>query len=282
MTNDASDGSPGKLVPLVYNDLAAPAARVVGSTLADVVRIALSPANFVVWSFDQAKAFAEARVTELLAARRTPSDDVCTPDPQIAGPVINGLRLPTQGDSVRDLYLHLLASAMDGRTAPTAHPSFAEIIRQLSVREAQAISAFAGVGAAGDPWVFPTVGVRASMEVGYVQLLSHVSNIGATAGLQEELTPHELDNLARLGLIVLNSDAEIAEPDTYEPLEASDAVTGYAALADSRPGSKSQITRGIAPVTQYGSLFANVCTGRVECLGIQTLRVPPKPEQPGR
>src|SRR4051794_8983825 len=100
MTDEKTADASAKLVPLVYKDLASPSAKVIGATLAGVVRVALSPASFIVWSFDQAKAFAEERVTELLEQRGTSSSDVRPPDPQIAGPVIDGLRLPAQGESI--------------------------------------------------------------------------------------------------------------------------------------------------------------------------------------
>jgi hypothetical protein len=264
--SDARD----KLVSMAYRDLAQPAAREVGQAIAGAVRVALSPANFAVWSFEQAKAYAEGRVAEILERRGVPPARVQPPRPELAAPAIAALRLPGQSDDLRSLYLGLLASAMDAQTASSAHPSFVEIIRQLTPDEARVVRLFTRVEASGEPSGFPCVDVVAHLgeESGFVYLLTGCTTLGEDAGCGGHLPGSSLVNLERLGLVSVRRDQRLAEHDAYKALLQTPTVQDAKRLAESRPGARAEVRSHLVVVTDFGLQFALACTDEISCIGI--------------
>ena len=75
------------------------------------------------------------------------------PPPYIAVPAVEALRYTAEEPALCEMYLHLLATAMDSRTVPLAHPAFAEIIRQLTPDEARIINLFAQFNSLPVVWI---------------------------------------------------------------------------------------------------------------------------------
>ncbi|MDI2037257.1 DUF4393 domain-containing protein [Paenarthrobacter nitroguajacolicus] len=65
-----------------------------------------------------------------------PENRRVAPKPIVAAPAMQGLAFSLDEPDLKELYLNLLASASDDRKRDTVHPSFAEIIRQLTGEEA--------------------------------------------------------------------------------------------------------------------------------------------------
>ena len=65
------------------------------------------------------------------------TENIITPDPMVAGPTIEALRFSGCHDDIREMFLNLLATSIDETTANTAHPSFVNIIQQLTSDEAK-------------------------------------------------------------------------------------------------------------------------------------------------
>ncbi len=257
-----------KVFSAFYKDALSPAATELGRTLTGVIRIALSPANFIIWSFDQATEFAVEKVKDILNKRNVSPERVIPPRPETAASIINALRIGDQDVALRDMYLNLLATAMDTDFADQAHPAFAEIIKQLSPDEARAISLFCLVEATGAPRSFPLVSVIGKMpEGGFVQVLSNFSMLGSEAGCSHELLPGAIDNLVRLGLAVVRYDQELDDPSIYEPLEQHPDVQQMCDLISCRSGVTPETIRSVLEVTEFGARFAMACTGEIGCCG---------------
>jgi hypothetical protein len=132
-----------KVLTKVYDDLVHPAAAGVGvalgGTVTRAVKLALRPVDGMLWSFEQSLAWLEEKVAELLTSRQVPEERIVTPSVQILGQAVSGARL-AGSDELRSLYAALLASAMDSKTARDTHPSFGEVIRQLSPDDAKLIA----------------------------------------------------------------------------------------------------------------------------------------------
>ena len=149
MTDETSSNSEGKVegtikavtglvkeVP-VYQDAVQPLAKETGKILQTVgraVNAALMPAIGLVWGIEKIEEFVYTKVAKKL--EDTPVDEICSPDLAVAGPALESLRYTGHKESLSELYANLLASAMDLKTAKTAHPGFVEIIRNMSSDEA--------------------------------------------------------------------------------------------------------------------------------------------------
>lgn len=252
-----------KAIP-VYQDVVQPAAQEVGKalqTVAKTVHVVLAPVSALVWGYDQIKEFVSTNVTERL--KNVPPENIITPKPNVAGPALEALRYTGYESSLSDLYANLLAASMDKATAHGAHPSFVEIIKQLTPDEAKLVSLFAGER------VLPLVHLRwdfkpnADGQTGGKYVLVNYSHLGNMAGCEyPHMTPTYIDNLCRLGLAEVPGIGEYTAKGVYDSLEADPTVKMVMDEIAKNEKITPQIERKYLRVTELGKQFAQVCVVR--------------------
>jgi len=119
-----------KLAPEVYKDLAKPAIIEVGVVAGRTVKALLLPVRAMLWGFE----LIEKIVEEGLIKRfeKIPEDRRKQPQPEIAVPLIQALSYTAQNETLREMYLNLLANSMDIAKEKDVHPSFVQIIKQMN------------------------------------------------------------------------------------------------------------------------------------------------------
>ena len=131
-----------KAIP-VYQDIIQPSAKQLGKSLETVtktINIALAPIKALVWGYEQIEGFVTSRLSEKL--NEIPVENIIPPIPQIAGPSFEALRYTGHDENIRELFVNLLATAMNKETIHKAHPGYVEVIKNLSSDEAILLSAF--------------------------------------------------------------------------------------------------------------------------------------------
>ncbi len=240
----------------VYQDLAQPAVRQLGKgleTIAKAILIALAPLEGAVWGYEQLKDFLSTKVAEKLS--ETPAEEIVTPKPHIAGPALDALRFTGHEESLRDLYANLLAASMDVKTASMAHPSFVEIIKQLTPDEARLLRFFAAEDR------LPVITVKAEWVdgSGEVDVRVNFSVFGEQAACEHpHLTPSYMDNLSRLGLIEI-PDKFYAAPGVYDELDNHPSIVELKDQLNSREGQKAEVQKKLVDITQLGRQFIKAC-----------------------
>ena len=101
----------------VYRDLLQPVSREVGHDLCTVYKNRLQ------------------RFRKRLLGK-VPEDRRQKAHPQIAGPTLEGLKYVDEDGIIAEMFLNLLARAIDKERVGEAHPAFSEIIKHLSPDEA--------------------------------------------------------------------------------------------------------------------------------------------------
>lgn len=259
---DAADAIKGvvEAVP-VYQDVLQPAAREFGialQTLAKTIHIVLAPISVLVWGYAEIKDFVSTAVAAKL--KHVPPENIVTPKPNVAGPLLESLKYTGHDQTLRDMYANLLATAMDSRTASGAHPAFVEIIRQLTSDEARIIRLFT------QSRPLPIVTVRLQFKVeteterGGKDVLVNFSLLGYEAGCEfPRLTSLYLDNLCRLGLAEIPSLFEYASPGVYDALEKHAEVLSAKESIESNHKLKAMVERHMLNVTALGKQFCEAC-----------------------
>ncbi len=109
------------------------------TTLTKAINVALLQIAALNYGYEKAKAyFTEKFESEMNEKASTiPPDQVVEPKASVAGPALQGLAFSHEEPDLKEMYLNLLKSAMDGRMAEQAHPAFVETIRQLTADEAR-------------------------------------------------------------------------------------------------------------------------------------------------
>ena len=122
-----------KLIQSLYKDLGKAGAKQSGKFVTDIIkafRLFTAPVQLL------------ALVQDLLEERlervrsRVPEERQIEAPPQVAGPILENLRYMIDGDILTEMYLNLLARAIDRDRVGEAHPAFVKIIEQLSPDEA--------------------------------------------------------------------------------------------------------------------------------------------------
>jgi hypothetical protein len=245
-----------KAVP-IYQDLLQPAAKELGQglkTIAKTVNVALAPVSALVWGYDQMKEFVSTRVSEKL--KHTPPENIITPEPSLAGPLLESLRYTGSNETLSDMYASLLASAMDRETSAEAHPSFVELIKQMTSDDAKVMAAFKIVS------VYPLIHVRSEMKDGSGGFIhtSHINSFDEVAKLDRpKMTPYYVDNLRRLGLIEIPVMSSLAAQGIYDKLENCECAKAAVEEIEKDPGREARIQHLAVRLTPMGHLFIKAC-----------------------
>lgn len=124
-------------VPALYEDSVQPLAKEVGKTgglIGRAINAALSPLEK--WILNTEYNVAETK--KLLEHRlaNTPVEKIVAPEPYVAVPAFQAISYSMNSDELRELYANLLSKSMNSDTKNNVHPSYVEIIKQLSPLDA--------------------------------------------------------------------------------------------------------------------------------------------------
>lgn len=227
----------------------------------------------------QNKYFDETFPDDLAAKIITiPNDDLSSPPPSVALPAMQGLGWSLDEPDLKEMYLNLLATATDGRKQDTAHPSFAEIIKQLSAAEArQLISCLRTKSSA-----VPVVQLRRrnpGSGGGYGVLVDKLYPPFDGIVRDRFRDPSEgvwLENWVRLGLVEVSFSEHLVAEDAYTWVDQRPEAVGLKqyfedkkaeaerAAREAQPEGEElppieaalmEIERGIIRVTAFGKRF---------------------------
>jgi hypothetical protein len=173
-------------------------------------------------------------------------------DPQIYLGSVAGMIASGHVTELREMFGNLLESSMDALTADLSHPSFPEIIRQLSPLEARMIEHLRLEG------YVPAVWVR-----GHIQHDSSEFAAGGPFALfpDEEravhLTAQAFQNLARLGLVDLVVNRRLLDSSEYEDIEGHKVIRRV--LTREPAGfERMYIRRAVVVISDFGTRFGSV------------------------
>lgn len=124
-----------KMLPVekIYDDLASPAFKEIGEAARNTIkasRFLLAPIDYLASQHDRWLNFLQ-RVND-----KVPEENLIPAHPQLSGRVLEGLKYLEEDSLLAELFLNLLARAIDKERASEAHPAFATVISQLAPDEA--------------------------------------------------------------------------------------------------------------------------------------------------
>lgn len=182
-----------------------------------------------------------------------PEEHLTTPLPSVAIPVMQGLSYSLDEPNLKEMYLNLLATATDDRVQEQAHPSFAEIIKQLSSPESSLL-----LDALRRP-VLPIIRLARKNKKGNGET-TLATHIMATVNTTEDGPKEEpslsvwVDNWIRLGLVGVDYTRSLVAEQGYAWVEDRPEFIRLAA-EDSRGAESVNISRGILYPTDFGGRF---------------------------
>lgn len=186
-------------------------------TLTKALNNCLLPIAAVNYAFDRARSYFDNEFATDLERVTTdiPPESMIEPKASLAGPTLQGLAFSHDEPDLKELYLELLASAMDTRHASEAHPAFVEIIKQMTADEARALR---------DVIVYskvPVARIKAhhrTPQAGTILLVSHLMDwrdLEKEEPLANPNVPIMVVNWIRLGLVEVNYSVWMTNDDAY-------------------------------------------------------------------
>ncbi len=185
-------------------------------TITKTINNALLPLAAVNFAFDKARIYFSEKFQQDLSQKASaiPPEQIIEPKASIAGPALQGLAFTHEEANLKDMYLSLLATAMDGRVAAEAHPAFVEIIKQLNSEEADLIR-----GILRSPSVIAIAEIRLELDKNRWDTLSkhmlNFQNSETKIPVENPRCPAMVDNWIRLGLVEVDYTKLLFAAESY-------------------------------------------------------------------
>ena len=244
----------------VYEDVGRPVAKPTGELVGLVpraIKAALAPVEK--WVLQREYNVAETKKLLEEKLQGTPPELIQAPEAHIAVPALQYISYCMDNEELRDMYANLLANSMNEVVKNGVHPSFVEIIKQLSPDEAKF-------------WKYvknhpriPTISLRyenTDHGKGGITIVKEFTNVPKLAKCEQIYSGEQyIDNLVRLGLLDRDLDKSFIDKSMYAPLKNDPefAQLNDDALAKHKGYDKCTVQEHIVRLTAFGQKFCNIC-----------------------
>lgn len=203
---------------------------------------------------------------------KIPKEKQIEPSLNIVGPAIEASKFYIENDDLKLMFAKLIASSMSIDTKDHAHPSFVEVIKQLSPLDAQNLKLFSTQVS------IPIAKFRFENDIGNgIDYKTNVflSNPNCT---NIDLLATSISNINRLGLIDIDYSSHLVDDSLYTVFENNSEYLKYKDflniaeykegiyfLQDERIGidfstyNKIVVKKGIVSITPLGKAFIKTC-----------------------
>lgn len=251
--------APGVLVE-IYGDLARPGVKQVGKALDTV----LGFGNTILWPIALANERSRLALERNLEKYRremakVAEDKVVGVSPELGVPIAEKIGY-VQDERLSDLYIRLLATASNQDTVGHAHPSFVNVINNLSPDEAHLLAFFSHQP--NLPICFAIARGAGGAGTTHKALSGPLVDVGVVADLHfPENVDAYLSNLEGLGLVSIDSGQWLSGDQYYEPIESSHRPRFTELVASHRElaGDTLHFKRGLAKLSSFGRKFILAC-----------------------
>lgn len=241
-------------------NLTAPPTRVAGNLLADFLNWTAGGIHYASMKAElkRQKKFEEFKANVEKGINNIPKDDLIEPRDSIIGAAAEKAKYSMNEDEIREMFENLIISSFDSRKVSNIHPSFSDIIQQMSPLDAQNLKLF------DSNERLPVCELRLNRgSNGYEVIYSDVfySNPNCQSIQQQAIS---ISSLKRIGLISVNYSIHFIEEKLYEPfkeLSEYKLQQNYLEALNQlkKTNYKLDIQKGIASITSLGKAFIDVC-----------------------
>ena len=253
--NDKKETFGGELaknlpVKEIYNDVAHPALSTIGKTLQGATRVALAPISAMIWGYDKIAGYLDVAIPEYFARKKIKEENIKSPDPSIAGPVIEAMRYTSHKPELIEMFTNVLGASMNSESYDE-HPAFVEIIKQLCSDECKMLKQLRTDD------VMPMIKQRLSLrDNGDIDIAPYFSDICYLANCEyPQKFPEYLDNLHRLGLVIIEYDRWLVNDQYYIDLLNNPNYIKVVPAKDQKIIEKKSLYK----LSDMGKKFCTVC-----------------------
>ena len=246
-------GKAVEIAPTIYEDALQDATKESGQLLKlipQTINAALVPLR----QWIAHKEYNMAKTEKLLEHKLKNVDpkNIVSPEPYVAVPAIQSLSYAMNNEELRNLYANLLAKSMNSETKDNVHPSFSEIIKQLSPLDAKVFKIIS------ENEINPLISIsRYSKETdSTISLAKNITLLNIADTLDISIS---INNLERLNLINIPWEACYKNTDLYKPFKNLDIYKNLENNFKSYPQYELVTFRQMIDKTDIGKLFYKIC-----------------------
>ena len=184
-------------------------------------------------------------------------DEIVSPDVHIAVPALQYIAYSMDNEEIRNLYANLLSASMQKSLKGDVHPSFVEVIKQITPDEAKILK-----------YLFKKKSIpllrlnRYDLKAksGYITVAEHLSLLEIKIQLEmNQLIPTLLENLQRLSLLEISYETSYSDEANYLEVEKYYNQLIKDANSKSDDNWEFKTKNGICMMTTYGNAFCKIC-----------------------
>lgn len=209
-----STGKVIETIPELYEDGLKPTIQESGKVMALVPR-AVNAALVPLRKWIAEREYRLAETEKLLAEKLkdVPPEKITTPEGYVGVPALQSIAYSMDSDELRELYANLLANAMNIDTKDKVHPSFVELIKQMSPNDAVVFKSIYEAPLAPVLDLYIRTEPKDGDEGGNS---NYVRNVTWIKEMAYEEVAISLDNLLRLGLVEIPYGSSYTHKENYK------------------------------------------------------------------
>lgn len=244
------------------NALSEPANEI-GHTLANIFHVIFGPLNYPVEKYRIRQALNLKKYEEELQIQinKIPDEHLVEPPLSIVGPALEASKFHIEEEDLRQMFTKLIAASMDDRQTSKLHPSYIEIIKQLSPLDAQNLKSFGND--ANAPIVNYVNFIGFDRSYFYKDIYLAKRDFTDLSQISSSIT-----NLNRLGILTVDYTSQLSDIN-YDNYREHDFFVklkkDFSSLEQQEENRNSfelpriEIEKGIVELTQFGLAFKQVC-----------------------
>lgn len=241
-------------------NLTDPPTKVAGNLLADFLNWTAGGIHYASMKAElkRQKKFEKFKANIAEGVNNIPKEDLIEPRDSIIGAAAEKAKYSMNEDEIREMFENLIISSFDSRKVSNIHPSFSDIIQQMSPLDAQNLKLF------DTKERLPVCELRLDQGPdGYKVIYSDVfySNPNCQSIQQQAIS---ISSLKRIGLISISYDIHFIDKKIYEPFKELPEYKVQQNNLESlnqlkKTNHKLDIQQGVASITSLGKAFIDVC-----------------------
>ena len=239
----------------IYGDLAKPGVQQVGKALGTVLGLGNTVLWPIHWANERTRIYLAKNLEDYrVQLEHLPQDKVIPVAPEIGVPIAEKLTYVCDR-KLADMYVTLLAKASNADSVWEAHPSFVNIINNLSPDEAQLLEYFVNehnLEFLTAKWESP---VLYSFAGDLLIAPEHSRSL-----LYPQNVPAYINNLDGLGLVVIHQNRSVKRDNVDNYISLKDYWSGqFTRQAPHDPDQTLMFENGVVTLTRFGSQFIHAC-----------------------
>lgn len=182
-----------------------------------------------------------------------PEEKRVEPDIQTVGPALENSKYCVESEKIREAFANLISRSMNQDYSRYIHPSFADMLKQMSPLDAQNLLLFK------KRKNYPICDINCEMKgsSGYTTIFSNLF-IANSEQNNYELQAQSISSLARFGLIDIPAYASLADEKLYDDFKENPMYMVFKAGIPEEIGNVS-LKRKKVDITPLGEAFIRAC-----------------------